>query len=75
MVDDRLELIASVKNPDTMPYIAKCMPLREPNYIGLIRVGPAAPADTERTVRTMLNSLGIHHDVLVTRSEIPYRAL
>jgi hypothetical protein len=51
------------------------MPLREPHNIAEIVVGPAALADTERTVRTMLNSLGIDPDLPVSRSNIPYRAL
>jgi len=64
-----------LRGSEIVPYIAHAMPLREPNNIGLIVVGPAAPADAERTVRTMLNSLGVDPRFPVTRSGIPYRAL
>jgi hypothetical protein len=48
------------------------MPLREPHNIVEIVVGLA---DAERTVRTMLNALGLDPNVEVGRSDIPYRAL
>jgi hypothetical protein len=64
------------------------MPLREPHNIVEIVVhlpirpvprldqgGLAAPIDAERTVRTMLNALGLDPNVEVGRSDIPYRAL
>jgi hypothetical protein len=35
------------------------MPLRVQHKIAEIVVGPAAPPDNERTVRTMLRSIGI----------------
>jgi hypothetical protein len=58
-----------------VPYIAHPMPIREPNNISEIVVGPAAPADAERSVRTLLNSLGVDPSVSIGRSDIPYRAL
>jgi len=50
------------------------MPVRKPHNLARIVVGPAAPADTERTVRVMLSSLGVNPDSPISRSDIPYRA-
>ena len=50
-------------------------PIREPYNIVEIVVGPAAPADAERSLRTMLKSLGVDPSVAVGRSDVPYRAL
>jgi hypothetical protein len=58
---------------EIVPYIAHPMPIRK--HIVEIVVGPAAPADAERSVRTMLNSLGVDPSVPIGRSGIPYRAL
>jgi len=57
-----------------VPYIPQPMPFRAQHKIAEIVVGPAAPPDTERTVRTMLHSIGIDWDFPVSRSDIPYRA-
>lgn len=64
-----------IRGADIVPYVAYDMPVRKEHSIGRIVVGPAANPDAERTVRTMLESFGIQHDIPVTRSLIPYRAL
>jgi hypothetical protein len=64
-----------LRGSEIVPYIPHQMPLREPNHIAEIVVGPAAPADAERTVRTMLTSLGLDPNIAVGRSDIPYRAM
>ena len=63
------------RGSEIVPYIPQPMPLREPGNILEIVVGPAAPTDTERTLRTMLGTLGIDPNVHICRSDIPYRAL
>ena len=61
---------------EIVPYIAQPIPVREPNNILEVIVGPAAVVDAERTVRTLLHSLGVNaNEVHVFRSSIPYRAL
>ena len=62
------------RGSEIVPYIAQPMPLRLEHKIAEIVVGPAAPPDTERTVRTMLRSIGIDWDFPISRSDIPYRA-
>jgi Protein of unknown function (DUF2971) len=64
-----------LRGSEIVPYIEHRMALREPHSIVEIVVGPAAPVDTERTVRTMLKSLGADPNLPVGRSDIPYRAL
>lgn len=64
-----------IRGADIVPYIAYKMPVRQEHSIGHIVVGPAANPDAERTVRTMLESFGVEHDIPVSRSLIPYRAL
>ena len=64
-----------LRGSEIVPYIAHPMALREPNNLGPIVVGPAAPPDAERTVRTLLASLGLDPNIVVSRSDIPYRAL
>lgn len=64
-----------LRGSEIVPYIAHPMPLRQPHNIAEIMVGPAAAADAERTVRTMLNSLGVDTEIEISRSDIPYRAL
>ena len=63
------------RRAETVPYIAHPLPLREPHNIAEIVVGPAAQADTERTVRDLLSSLGVDPNFPISRSDIPYRAL
>jgi hypothetical protein len=63
-----------LRGSETVPYIMHDMPVRKPHNIGEIVVGPAAPPDAERTVRTFLTSLGGDPNVPVSRSDIPYRA-
>jgi hypothetical protein len=60
------------RGSEIVPYIRQPMPLREQNNIVEIMVGPSAPPDTERTLRTMLNSLGVGPEVFIHRSNIPY---
>lgn len=62
------------RGSEIVPYIAQPMPLRVEHKIAEIVVGPAAPRDTERTVRAMLRSIGIGWDFPISRSDIPYRA-
>jgi hypothetical protein len=64
-----------LRGSEIVPYIVHRLPIREPHNIVEIVVGPAAPVDTERSVRTMLNSLDVDRNVGVNRSDIPYRAL
>jgi hypothetical protein len=64
-----------LRGSEIVPHIEHQMPLRERHSIVEIVVGPAAPADAERTVRTVLSSLGADASLPVQRSEIPYRAL
>jgi Protein of unknown function (DUF2971) len=68
-------LTTRLRGSEIVPYIPHPMPFRELEYILEIVVGPAAPADAERTVRTLLNSLGVGPEVHILRSDIPYRAL
>ena len=63
-----------VRGSEIVPYIVHQMPLRQPHHIFEIVVGPAAPADAERCVETMLRSLGADPRISIRRSEIPYRA-
>lgn len=62
------------RSSEIVPYIAQPKDLRSPHGISEIVVGPAAPADTERTLRTMLDSVGLTWAIDIRRSEIPYRA-
>lgn len=64
-----------LRGSEIVPYIPHPMPIREPNSIVEVVVGPAAPIDAERGVRTLLRSVGIVPDIRVSRSTIPYRAL
>jgi hypothetical protein len=61
------------RGSEIVPYIKHPMPVR--TNIAEIIVGPAAQLDAERTLRVMLNSLGLDPaNVSVDRSRIPYRA-
>jgi hypothetical protein len=62
------------RGSEIVPYIPQPMPLHVQHKIAEIVVGPAAPPDAERTVRTMLRSIGIDWDFPISRSDIPYRA-
>jgi hypothetical protein len=64
-----------IRGSEIVPYITYKMPVRREHSLGEIIVGPAANKDAERTVRTMLETFGITHDIPVSRSDIPYRAL
>jgi hypothetical protein len=64
-----------VRNSDIVPYVAYKMPVKKEHSLGHIVVGPAANPDAERTVQSMLESYGIEHDIPISRSLIPYRAL
>jgi len=64
-----------IRGSDVVPYIAHAMPVREKHSIAEVIAGPAAPADAERTVRTLLESFDIDPNVAVGRSQTPYRAV
>jgi hypothetical protein len=64
-----------IRGADIVPYIPYKMPIRKATSITRILVGPAANADAERTLRTMLDSLSVQHEIPVDRSLIPYRAI
>jgi hypothetical protein len=64
-----------LRGGEIVPFIPQPMAVRERDNIVEIVVGPAAPVDTERTLRTFLNSLGIDPDIHISRSDIPYRVL
>jgi hypothetical protein len=63
------------RGSEIVPYISYKMAVRKAHSIGGIIVGPAADTDAERTIRTILESLGVDHDIPITRSLIPYRAV
>jgi hypothetical protein len=64
-----------VRGSEIVPYIPHKMPIRARHSIGKVVVGPAADPDAERTVRTLLESLGVDAAVPISRSDIPYRAM
>ncbi len=64
-----------LRGSEIVPYIAHSMSVREPHNIVEIVTGPAAPSDAERSLRTLLASLGVDPNIPVGRSDIPYRAL
>lgn len=64
-----------LRGSEIVPYVTHKLPLKKPHSLAGIVVGPSAPIDPERTVRTMLRSLGYNPDLPVSRSDIPYRAL
>jgi hypothetical protein len=66
-------VLTRFRGSEIVPYIAQPLPVREPHKIAEIVVGPAAAPDTERTLRTMLRSIGITEDFPISRSDIPYR--
>lgn len=74
---DRLApyITTRLRGSEIVPYVPHQLPLRKPHSLAGIVVGPAAPMDAERTVRTLLRSLGYSPDLPVSRSDIPYRAL
>ena len=47
---------------DELPHIAHPLPVRQAHKIAEIVAGPAAPLDTERTLRTILRLTGISAD-------------
>jgi hypothetical protein len=62
------------RGAEVVPYIKHPMPVRA--NIAEIVIGPAAPTDTARTLRVMVNSLGIDPTSMnIDLSRIPYRAL
>jgi hypothetical protein len=64
-----------LRGSEIVPFIVHHVPLRARDDIAEVVVGPAAPPDAERSLRTMLNSFGVDPNVPVSRSDIPYRAL
>jgi hypothetical protein len=76
MRDRLLPYVATrIRGSEFVPYIVHKMPLRQPHSIVEIVVGPAAPADAERSVQMMLHSLGADPNLPIRRSDVPYRAL
>jgi hypothetical protein len=55
-------------------YIPHHLPLRERRKIISITIGPAAPSDTETSIRQILKSAGISYKISIRRSKIPYRS-
>lgn len=68
-------VITRFRKSEIVPYIAHSMPILEPQNIIEIVIGPAAPSESERSLRALLNSLGINSDIPLRPSGIPYRAL
>jgi hypothetical protein len=66
------------KDGKSVPYIPwPFQPsLRQSGVLQLIRIGPAAPPDSERAVKELLRSCGISSPpVVICRSQIPYRVI
>jgi hypothetical protein len=78
IADSATKLLPFVKTrlrgSEMIPYIPQPWPVQEPGNVVEIVVGPAAPPDTERTLRKFLSSLGMDFEN-IRRSDIPYRAL
>ena len=74
---DRLQpyIKTRIRGAEIVPYVPYRLPIRKPHSMGHILVGPAANADAERALRAMLESLGVTHEIPISRSLIPYRAL
>lgn len=62
-----------LRGSEIVPYLEHATPMRHPQDVFEIVAGPATPTDAERTVRTLLNSLGVDPSVQISRSDIPYR--
>lgn len=60
------------RGPQDVSYIAHALPLREPDHIVEIVIGPAASASEEQAVRAVLHEVGLD-GVALNRSSIPYR--
>jgi hypothetical protein len=63
-----------LRGSEMVPYIPLPWPVRKPENVAKIVIGPAAPLDAERTLKKFLTTLGMKFDN-ITRSDIPYRAL
>lgn len=63
-----------LRGSEMVPYIPQPWAAQQPDNVVEIVVGPAAPPDTERTLRKFLSTLGIDFEN-IRRSDIPYRAL
>jgi len=64
-----------LRGSEIVPYVVHDMPLRRGNNIAEIVVGPAAPPEAERSVHTLLTSLGVDPIPPISRSDIPYRVV
>jgi Protein of unknown function (DUF2971) len=62
------------RNGRVVRYIKYDLPLSEPNMIAEIVIGPAAPANAERLIKSHLQNAGIKYNVKIRRSRIPYRS-
>ena len=69
------KITTRLRGSEIVPYIAQQLAIRGAEAIFEIVTGPAAGADAERTVRTMLRSFNIDDKVPFESSGIPYRPL
>jgi Protein of unknown function (DUF2971) len=62
------------RNGKRVPYIESHMPLQTRGSIVEIIIGPDAPKNAERYVKTVLKDAGIKFAIPIRRSKIPYRS-
>jgi hypothetical protein len=62
------------RGTETVPFIKSDMPLRRPDSIAEIVVGPAAPADAGDFVCSLLAPFHPDPRSIIGKSAIPYRA-
>jgi hypothetical protein len=62
------------RNGKRVPYIESHMPLQKRGSIVEIIIGPAAPKNAERYIKTVLKDAGIKFAIPIRRSKIPYRS-
>jgi hypothetical protein len=62
------------RNGKAVPYIESHLPLQKRGSIVEIIIGPDAPKNAERYVKTILKDAGIKFAIPVRRSKIPYRS-
>lgn len=63
-----------LRGSEIVPYIPLPWDTQKSGNVVDIMIGPAAPPDTERTLRKFLSTLGMDFDD-IDRSDIPYRAV
>jgi len=59
---------------EIVPFVSQPMPVLMPGTISEITLGPCTGELSENSLRLFLHSINIEHDILIRRSEIPYRA-